>query len=162
AALVPERVAQRRAAPLAIATIVAIVVVGYRLPGVCDAQSTNHLEHAWIRAWMTRLPAECRTVHVAFAGHQDVVLPTYAASARPQAAFVRLDLRHDVDLASALGAIGCTFYLHTSLCGTAQGGDACARAESRLELVPVTRASFPAVPRDRFDGAPIESVIYRV
>ena len=110
---------------------------------------------------MTQLPAECRTLHVAFAGHQDLFLPTYAASARPQSAFVRLDLRHDIDLASALGAIGCTFYLHTSLCSTEQGGDACARIESQLELVPVTGASFPAVPRDRFVGDPIESVIYR-
>src|SRR5947199_357058 len=71
------------------------------------------------------------------------------------------ELRHDIDLASALGAIGCTFYLHTSLCSTEQGSDACARIESQLELVPVTGASFPAVPRDRFVGDPIESVIYR-
>ncbi len=160
ASLVPERVAKHRAAPLAIATIVAFLVA-YRLADVRGARSTNHLEDAWIRAWMTQLPAECRTLHVAFAGHQDLFLPTYAASARPQSAFVRLDLRHDIDLASALGAIGCTFYLHTSLCSTEQGSDACARIESQLELVPVTGASFPAVPRDRFVGDPIESVIYR-
>src|SRR5205823_6022970 len=94
--------------------------------------------------------------------HQDLFLPTYAASTRPQSAFVRLDLRHDIDLRSALGAIGCTFYLHTALCSTEQGSDACARIESQLELVQVTRASFPDVTRDRFLVDPCESGIYQV
>src|SRR5262249_20715911 len=141
ATLFPERVARHRVGAFTIAAIGA-VLVAYRLPDVRAARSTNHLEHAWIRAWMTQLPLECRPLSAAVDGHQNLRLPTYAALPRPPSAFVRLDLRHDVDLASALGALGCTFYLHTSLCSTEQGGDACARIESRLELVPVTRASF--------------------
>jgi hypothetical protein len=162
ASIIPERLAKVRFVPLASTLASAVLLVAWRLPAVRTARSTNHLEHAWIRAWMTQLPPQCRTVHIAFAGYQDLFLPTYAAAPRPPSMFVRLDLRRDVDLETALGEVRCTYYFHTSLCSTEQGRDACARIEAQLALVPAARNSFPAVPRDRFVISPVESVIYRV
>jgi hypothetical protein len=57
------------------------------------------------------------------------------------------------------------YYVRTSLCSSAEGRPACEAIESRMELVPVSRASFPARPSSpllAYDSDPVETVIARV
>ena len=164
AALVPPAWLAARAVrtSLLAAPLVALAVWG---PRVLSGRTTEHREYTWARDWLSTLPAGCRTLNVAFAGHHNLFLPTYAASARPQASFVRVDARHPVDLSQTLGAVRCTYYVRTSLCSTDEGRAACEEVERELELEPVARASFPAVADNLysgFDTNPIETVVSRV
>jgi hypothetical protein len=134
-------------------------------PRVLAGRTTQHLEYRWTRAWLSALPAECRTIHVAFAGRRNLFLPTYVASPRPQSAFVLIDSNHPTDVRQAIGPRRCTYYVHTSLCSTGDGRPVCAEVERSLDLEPVARASFPAIAdngRTDYDTDPVETVISRV
>jgi len=134
-------------------------------PRVLAGRTTQHLEYRWTRAWLSALPAECRTIHVAFAGRRNLFLPTYVASPRPQSAFVLIDSNHPTDVRQAIGPRRCTYYVHTSLCSTGDGRPVCAEVERSLDLEPVARASYPAIAdngRTDYDTDPVETVISRV
>lgn len=126
-----------------------------RAPVAVVADDTPRLERRALAGWLRGLPADCRTVHVGFVSGDDLLLPTYAAPAPEPRRFVRLDARAALDAPTALGAVGCTFYVRTSLCATAAGGAACAEAERQLRLdpEPVFARAVPALPAERYPGA---------
>jgi hypothetical protein len=126
---------------------------------------TQHLEYRWTRAFLSSLPEGCRTLNVTFAGAHRLFMPTYVASSRPQASFLRVDTRHPVDLGQMIGAPRCTFYVHTSLCSTGEGRAACDAVERDLALEPVARTSLPAVADSDFADLrsdPVEIVVSKV
>ncbi len=164
AACIPPTWLARRSVTAALIAV-PLVALGVWGPFVLGGRTTEQLEYSWIRRWLTTLPPECRTTHVAFAARHNLLLPTYVASARANRMFVRIDARQPVNVAQALGAPGCAFYLRTSLCSTTGGRAACDDVERQLDLEPIVRTSFPAVPdstETTFDRDSIDIVISRI
>lgn len=92
-----------------------------------------------------------------------LVLPTYVRP-RPAAA-VAMDPRVPHTIDEGLAPAPCLYYVHTSLCSSAEGRPACEAIESRLTLTPVARVSLPARPSREsipYDSDPVETVIARV
>jgi hypothetical protein len=147
------------AAPVATMLVLAWIRFGWP---VVAARTTDHLEYRWVREQLQRLPPECRVVHVAFAGKRVLMLPTYVPPARPA---VAMDLRRPGTIEAALSPAACLYYVHSSLCSTAEGRPDCEAIEGRLTLVPIARASFP--PAREFetfvhDSDTVETMIARV
>jgi hypothetical protein len=98
---------------------------------------------------------------VVAAGKRALTLPTYV----DQRTAVAMDLRQPRTIAAALSPSPCVYYVHTSLCSTADGRPDCAAVERRLTLVPVARASL-ANSREpetfSHDGDRVEVAIGRV
>ncbi len=164
AASLPEGWLKVSSARAWVAGLTLVVLVAWWPAGLLR-RTTQQQEYAWTRAWLSTLPPDCRTVHVAFAGHHELLLPTYAASPRPPSAFLRIDARQAVDLEPLRLTTRCTYYLHTSLCATGDGRPACDEVERTLELAPVARASFPAVADSSWSDLgtdPVEVAVSRV
>ena len=165
AALIPAPLARTRAlVPAAAAALLALFA--RRAPDVLQGRTTDHEEYRWARGWLAGMPPSCRVAYVAFAGRRNLFLPTYAASP-PLAvdAIARMDGREPLDAQAVLGPVGCTYYLRTSLCSSAEGRPVCEDVERQLVLDPVARASFAAVPSNRwlsYDREVVEAVVARV
>jgi hypothetical protein len=160
-ACVPPAALRRRWAALGAASVLVLAWLRFGLP-IVAARSTEHREYRWVREQLRRLPPECRVVHLASAGKRVLMLPTYAG---PSRATVAMDLRQPRTIEAALSPTACLFYVHSSLCSTADGRPACEAVERRLTLVPIARASFPAArERETFshDSDPVETTIARV
>jgi hypothetical protein len=154
AALVSRWVPSRRSAALVFCASLALWVAGRR-PLVAVPEDTTRLERRELAAWLGSLPADCRVVHVAFVPGDDLLLPTYAAPHPEPRRFLRLDARGTLDVPRALGEVGCSYYVHTSLCATPAGAEACAAAQRQLvlESAPVFERWLPALPRGRYGDA---------
>jgi hypothetical protein len=143
------------------ATVLVLAWMRFGWP-VIAGRTTDHLEYRWVREQLGRLPPECRVVHLAFAGRRMLMLPTYVDPARTA---VAMDLRQPRTIEAALAPAVCLYYVHSSLCSTADGRPECDAIERRLTLVPIARASF-AGPRELetfgHDSDTIETVIARV
>ena len=129
---------------------------------VIAGRTTDQLEYRWVREQLRRLPPECRVVHLAFAGKRVLMLPTYVGPSRPA---VAMDLRRPGTIEAALAPAPCLYYVHSSLCSTAEGRPDCEAIERRLTLVPIARASFaPAREFETFvhDSDTVETMIARV
>jgi hypothetical protein len=137
-ACVPPAWLSRRGLAVPAAAVLVLAWIGFAWP-VIRGRTTEHLEYRWIREQLRRLPPECRVVHLALAGRRVLVLSTYVGPARSA---VEMDLRQPRTNEAALSPAACLYYVHTSLCSTAEGRPACAAIERRLTLVPVARASF--------------------
>ncbi len=164
AASLPEDWLKVPSVQASVAGLTLVVLVAW-WPARLLRRTTQQQEYGWARAWFSALPPDCRSVHVAFAGHNELFLPTFAASQRPRSAFLRIDARHPVDLEPMRLTARCTYYLHTSLCSTGEGRRACDEVERSLELEPVARASFPAVADSIWSDLgtdPVETVVSRV
>jgi len=99
---------------------------------------------------------------VVAAGKRALTLPTYV---RPGTLAVAMDLRQPRTIEAALSPAACVYYVHSSLCSTADGRPECAAIERRLTLTPVARASFAAtgeVETFSHDGDPVEVSIARI
>lgn len=146
---------------LAVAPLLALGWIRFGLP-IISARTTEQLEYRWVREQLERLPPECRVVHLAAAGKRVLMLPTYVGQSR---AAVAMDLRRPETIEAALSPAACLYYVHSSLCSTADGRPDCEAIERRLTLVPIARASF-AVTRESetfsHDGDTVETLIARV
>jgi hypothetical protein len=152
---------RRRSIGLVAAPVVVLAWVRFGMP-VIAARTTEQLEYRWVRAELERLPPDCRIVHLAFAGKRVLTLPTYVGPAR---AAVAIDLRRPETLDAALSPATCVYYVHTSLCSTADGRPECEAIERRLALVPLVRASFAGAGEfDTFshESATVEAIIARI
>jgi hypothetical protein len=165
AVLIPRPLARTRAFVPA-AAIALLALFARRAPGALAGRTTDHEEYRWARRWLRDLPPSCRVAYVAFAGRRNLFLPTYATSPPLAAdAALRLDGREPIDARLVLGEPRCTYYVRTSLCTSAEGRPVCADVERQLVLEPVTRASFAAVPSNKwlvYDREGVESVVSRV
>jgi hypothetical protein len=152
---------RRRWISLAVAPALALAWIRLGLP-IISGRTIDHLEYRWVREKLVRLPPECRVVHLAAAGTRVLMLPTYAGPSRQA---VAMDLRRPQTIAAALSPAACLYYVHTSLCSTADGRPECEAIERRLTLAPIARASF-AVTREfetfSHDGDTVETMIARV
>jgi hypothetical protein len=76
-----------------------------------------------------------------------------------------MDLRQPRTIEAALAPAPCLYYVHSSLCSTAEGRPECEAIERRLTLVPIARASF-ATSREletfAHDSDTVETMIARV
>jgi hypothetical protein len=146
---------------LAVAPALVLAWIRFGLP-IISARTTEHLEYRWVREQLARLPPECRVVHLAAAGKRVLILPTYVGQSREA---VAMDLRRPQTIEAALSPAACLYYVHSSLCSTADGRPECEAIERRLTLVPIARASF-AVRREfgpfSHDSDTVETMIARV
>jgi hypothetical protein len=158
---VPPALLRQRRVALTAATAVVLAWIRFGLP-IISARTTDQLEYRWVREQLLRLPPECRVVHLASAGKRVLMLPTYVGRSR---AAVAMDLRQPRTIEAALSPAACLYYVHTSLCSTADGRPECEAIERRLTLVPIARASFPAAREfETFshDSDTVETMIARV
>ena len=139
-ACVPPALLCRRWVAVAAAALLVLVWLRFGL-SIVAARSTEQLEYRWVREQLLRIPPECRVVHVASAGKRVLTLPTYAGGLRPA---VAMDLRQPRTIEAAFAPAPCLYYVHTSLCSTADGRPDCDAIERRLTLVAIARASFAA------------------
>ncbi len=150
--------------PATAALLLALFAV--RGPEVLRGRTTNHEEYQWARRWLGGLPPSCRIAYVGFAGRRNLFLPTYVVSPPLGVdAIARLDGREAIDMQAVLGEVGCTYYVRSSLCSSAEGRPVCADVERQLALDPVARASFAAVPSNRglpYDREVVEVVVAKV
>jgi hypothetical protein len=163
AALVPARL-PRRGRAWAFVLAAALCAWGaWGLPLV-RARTTDALEYAWLRPWFARLPAGCRVAYLASAGHRLVYLPWYLAPGHAASAVAGLAAEGRDERGLPAGA--CVFYVHTSLCTSAEGRAVCEALEHGLRaLVPVARTTLPAAPsygRLPYDHPTVDVVISRV
>jgi hypothetical protein len=159
---VPVALWRHRSIVLAFTLLVGVAWFRIGLP-IISARTTDHLEYRWLREQLAQLPPECRVIHLASAGKRGLVLPTYVGP-RFRAA-VAMDEHEPHTIAEGLAPAACLYYVHTSLCSSAEGRPACEALERRLALVPVARASFPARPSNEglpYDRDMVETVIARV
>ncbi len=160
-ACVPPTLLHQRWAALVVAPAIVLAWIRFGLP-IVSARTTEQLEYRWVREQLERLPPECRVVHVAAAGTRVLMLPTYVGQSR---AAVAMDLRRPETIEAALSSAACLYYVHSSLCSTADGRPDCEAIERRLTLVPIARASF-AVTREfetfSHEGDTVETTIARV
>ena len=75
-----------------------------------------------------------------------------------------MDVRQPRTIEAALSPAPCLYYVHTSLCSTADGRPECEAIERRLTLVPIARASFVARELGflSYDSDTVETMIARV
>jgi hypothetical protein len=139
-ACVPPAWLRRRWLVVPAAAVLVLAWIRFGWP-VIAGRTTDHLEYRWVREQLRRLPPECRVVHLAFAGKRVLMLPTYVGPARTA---VAMDLRQPRTIEAALSPAACLYYVHSSLCSTAEGRPECEAIERRLTLVPIARASFAA------------------
>jgi hypothetical protein len=160
-ACVPTSFLRPRWVGPAAALLLVLAWIRFGLP-IVAARTTEHLEYRWVREQLQQFPSGCRVIHVVAAGKRALTLPTYV---RPGTPAVPMDLRQPRTIEAALSPAACVYYVHSSLCSTADGGPECAAIERRLTLVPVARASFAGTrERETFshDGDPVETTISRV
>jgi len=152
---------RRRWVALAAAPAFVLAWIRFGLP-IISARTTEHLEYRWVREQLGRLPPACRVIHLAAAGKRVLILPTYVGQSREA---VAMDLRRPWTIEAALSPASCLYYVHSSLCSTADGRPECEAIERRLTLVPIARASFPVtreVETFSHDGDTVETMIARV
>jgi len=160
-ACVPPAWFDRRWLAVSAAALLGLVWIRVGWPVVTD-RSLEHREYRWVREQLEQVPAECRVVHLAFAGRRVLLLPTYVGVARPA---VAMDRRRPASVEAALSPAACRYYVHSSLCSTLEGRPECDALERRLTLVPIARASFADVrTRETFvhDSDWVETWIARV
>lgn len=160
-AAVPRTWWRHRSLVATAAVVVGVVWLRAGVP-VVAARTTDHVEYRWVREELGRLPPACRVVHLGFAGKRVLTLPTYVGPARPA---VAMDAGRPETIAAALAPAPCLYYVHGSLCSTADGRPACEAIERRLVLDPIARASFASAdPFDTFrhDSDVVEVAIARV
>lgn len=149
------------APPRALAAALGVVLFAAGVPMVRH-RTTDAREYAWARRWLASRPPACRVVWVAFAGdRRTVFLPTWAH----RGTAVALDARAPLDVAARIAPLGCTFYLRSAACASADGAAACADVERALVLAPESEAIFPAVASHRglpYAGATVRVATYRV
>ena len=78
---------------------------------------------------------------------------------------IAMDPREPHTIEDGLAPTACVYYVHTSLCSSAEGRPVCDAVERRLGLVHIARASFPARPSNEglpYDRDPVETVLERV
>ena len=138
-ACVPPKWLRRRWLVVPAATVLVLAWVRIGWPVIAD-RSVEQLEYRWVREQLGQLAPECRVVHLAYAGRRFLMLPTYVG---PHTA-VAMDLRQPRTIEAALSPAPCLYYVHSSLCSTADGRPECDAIERRLTLVPIARASFTA------------------
>jgi len=158
----PTALFVRRWIALPIGLAVALAWFRFGLP-IVAARTTDHLEYRWLREQLANLPAECRIIHVASADKRVLLLPTYVG-ARSTAAMA-MNPREPHTITAALSPTVCLYYVHTSLCSSAEGRPACDAIEKRLALTPVAEAWFPARPSNEglpYDSDPVEAIVERV
>jgi hypothetical protein len=152
---------RRRWVALAVAPALALAWIRFGLP-IISARTTEQLEYRWVREQLGRLPPGCRVVHLAAAGKRVLMLPTYVGQSR---AAVAMDLRRPETIEAALSPAACLYYVHSSLCSTADGQPDCEAIERRLTLVPIARAAFAGTREfETFshDSDTVETMIARV
>ena len=162
AALLPAVLARTRVLVPAAATILA-GLLALQGPAILQGRTTDAEEYRWARQWLRELPSSCRLAYVALAGRRNLFLPTYLAS--PTLTIARLNGREPIDAPLTLGSPRCTYYVHTSLCTSAEGRPVCDSLERQLVLEPVARASFSASPSSDslpYDQEAVESTVSRV
>jgi hypothetical protein len=160
-ACVPPSWLCRRWLAVPVATALVLAWISFGGP-VIAGRTTDQLEYRWVREQLLRLPPECRVVHLASAGRRILMLPTYVGPARTA---VAMDLRHPRTIEAALSPAPCLYYVHSSLCSTAEGRPECEAIERRLTLVPIARASFAAARGPEtfaYDSDTVETMIARV
>jgi hypothetical protein len=160
-ACVPPAWLGRRWLAVPAATVLVLAWIHFGWP-VIAGRTTDHLEYRWVREQLRRLPPECRVVHLASAGTRALMLPTYVGPARTA---VAMDLRQPRTIEAALSPAACLYYVHSSLCSTAEGRPECDAIERRLTLVPIARASFAAARESEtftHDSDTVETIIARV
>ena len=140
------------AVPATAAVVLAWLRFGWPVVG---GRSMEQLEYRWVREQLVQLPPECRVVHLVSAGKRYLMLPTYVGASRTA---VAMDLRRPRTVETALAPAPCLYYVHGSLCSTADGRPECDAIERRLVLVPIARASFAAA-RERETFAPDSDVV---
>lgn len=161
-ALVPATLAHSRVLLVAVAALLAGIWVRFGLP-IATARTTDHYEYRWTRSQLAPLPEDCRITYLALAGGRSLVLPTYVGAPRRPA--VLIDPRAPQTLDAALAPADCHIHIEPSLCASADGRAPCAAIAARLDLEPIARAAFPALPSSHYqayDRDPVETVIYRV
>jgi hypothetical protein len=160
-ACVPPAWLCRRWIAVPAATALVLAWIGFGWP-VIAGRTTEHLEYRWVREQLRQLPPECRVVHLASVGSRVLMLPTYVGPPRTALA---MDPRQPRTIEAALSPTACLYYVHSSLCSTAEGRPECDAIERRLTLVPIARASFAAA-RDfetfAHDSDTVETMIARV
>jgi hypothetical protein len=162
AAALPARLWHRPGVVAVLAVLVLFSWLRFGLP-IVAARTTDHLEYRWLREQIAGFPPHCRVVNVVCAGKRCLMLPTYVES-RSRAA-VAIDPSRPHTIEEALSPAPCLYYVRTSLCSSDEGRPACEEVESRLEMMPVARASFPARPSSGlipYDRDPVETLIARV
>lgn len=160
-ACIPPRWFARRAVVVSATAVLVFAWLAFGWP-VVVGRTTEHLEYRWVRARLQELPSECRVVHLASAGKRVLALPTYVGDRRPA---VAIDLRRRSTVEAAFAPAACLYYVHSSLCSTADGRPECEAIERRLALVPVARTSFAAAREPETFGPDrdiVETVIARV
>jgi hypothetical protein len=125
-------------------------------PAIAE-RTTEQREYAFLRERIADLAPGCRVAHVARAGLRVVEVPSHLP-------VIRIETPGDLD--AALGAGTCLYYLHTSICSSAEGREPCDAVESALvDPTKVAHARFPAVPSYTelpYDRPVVEVVIWRL
>lgn len=158
-ACVPAAWLHRRGVVAAAVLVLALSWTTFAWP-VVTARTPDHLEYRWMREHLGRMAPECGVVYLPSAQRRVVRLPTYAGPVREV-----VDARRSGDVAAALARSSCLYYVHTSLCSTAEGRPECEAVERRFSLAPIDRASF-AASRERetfgYDADTVEVWVARV
>jgi hypothetical protein len=137
-ACIPPAWLRRRSLAVPVALVLVLAWLRFGWP-VVVGRTTEQLEYRWVREHVRALPPECRVVHLGFAGRRVLALPTYVGPTRPA---VAIDPRHPGTMEAAFAPAPCLYWIHGSLCSTAEGRRECEAIERRLALVPVAHASF--------------------
>jgi hypothetical protein len=159
---IPAILLRSRRAVLVSAVVALCAWLWLGLP-IIGGRTTDHLEYRWLREQLAQVPPDCRIIHIATADKRAMALPTYVGLRSRTA--IAMDPREPHTVEDGLAPAGCVYYVHTSLCSSADGRPVCDAIERRLLLVPVARASFPARPSNEglpYDRDPVETVLARV
>lgn len=129
-------VLSRREALLAFGATAVALLGG--LPTV-RARTTEHHEYRWLREALRAVPPTCQILYLGRADDSTLFLPVFPP--RPNMSISN----HNVgDARSSLDA--CAYYVHGSLCSTAQGRAPCEALEQQLGVTQGRSVSLAAVP----------------
>jgi hypothetical protein len=122
-------------------------------------QPTDVREQAWAMEWREALPSGARVAYVERAQARIVRLPLFGDAVRA------IYLGPGEPRLSAPSKAGQLYYVHTSLCASAEGRDACRRFEEQHRLRPIATRKLPSLaslPYLPLPEAAIEVGLYEV
>ena len=118
---------------------------------------TDAREQSWALEWRRSVPRDAIVCWYGHAGRRMIDMPLYRNARMPRA----IRLEEGMGPADRDEA----YFVHTSLCASDEGREACERFEGSHHLVPVERRVLPAIesmPSLGFAAPTVEVVLYRV
>jgi hypothetical protein len=153
ASLLPRRVSSLRACVgMAAATGLALVLFGPEL----RSRTTEQLEYDFVAERLSRAPAGCWVAYVREAERRVISLPVYAVPRTPEGTRGQPSpVEGPADLDVLAVRAPCLLYVHSSLCQSREGAEACRRVEEGASLEHIAGTQLEA--RPSYDGLPYDS-----